>query len=79
MMKQIVSTTAVIFTALMANAAIACDTCLVHRVVPTETTTAVTQTSTTPVWPAVLVCVLGTALICGVVYGLRKIAARSES
>ena len=70
--------TALFFTALMANFAVACDTCLVHKalpVVPLEDAVVLAQPS---ILPTALVAVAGVVLVFAVAYGVRRVLVQKE-
>ena len=69
------SAVALVFTVLMTNVAVACDTCLLHAAAPAVPTGSepLVQPSFLPV---VLTIGIGLVLVCAGAYGAKRVLAR---
>jgi len=76
--SMMIRVTTLFFVALVANFAIACDTCLVHKVlpaIPPEEPVVLTQPGIVPV---TIACLIGIALLSAVAYGTSRMLAQKE-
>ena len=70
------SAVALVFTVLMTNVAVACDTCLLHAAAPAVPTGSEPLVVQPGFLPVVLTIGIGLVLVCAGAYGAKRVLAR---